>query len=201
MLMVVMGKRGSGKSTYLRNRLSEIPSFILYDSLTEHVDIGYEALDDPDDLLEYFGDYPDRPTAGYRAIYRGHPEHIGWDPEEDLEFTCELAYALGNLTLIIEEIDWYCRTQKIPEKVREAISYGRHRNLDMIVTARRAADFSRLISSQASDFVVFGMIEPRDVDWVCQATGEPGMAAIRDLPVGHYLHWCEGKVEEGETKP
>ncbi len=196
MLCVVLGKRGQGKSTWIKNTLPALPSFLLYDTLGEHQGANY--FNRPEEVLKYFGNFPDYGAPGYKAIFR--PRGIAWRDAEPMEWCCRFSYALGNLALIIEEVDAFTGANMYPRALGDMINFGRHRNVDLIVSARRAALVPRLLTSQASDFVLFNMTEVRDIKWVGETLGE-SMDRLRDLQRGQFLRWTSGEITQGETSP
>jgi len=161
-VIFVSGQRGSGKSYWVQNFISKLSRFLIYDTLGEYE--GAPRFEEIEDLL----DYCERSGGGFlEAIYDP------LNPQDDLNFSlfCRIARALGNIYVIIEEFDLFATPFSIPLELQALIKYGRHRGVNVLGVSRRPAEVSRLFTSQATRFILFRQIEPRDVQYFRSIVG------------------------------
>lgn len=152
-VIFVSGQRGSGKSYWVKDYIKGLTRYLLYDTIGE-----YESgphFEDIEDLIDYCGPYEN--GGGFlEAVY----DPIGND---DFGLFCDVALALGNVYVIIEEMDEFTTPYYTPIELQQMIKRGRHRGVNVLGVSRRPAEISRLFTSQATRFVVFRMFEPRDI--------------------------------------
>jgi len=174
-VIFVSGQRGSGKSYWVKNFIRGLPRYVLYDALSEYE--GPSRFADIGALLEF--SKADRKEGFYEAIY---------DPleHEDFPLFCRIALALGNLYVIIEEIDLFATPYLTPPELQKLIKYGRHHGINVIGVSRRPSEVSRLFTSQATRFVLFRQIEPRDITYFRSVIG-PQADRLPDLPQFCFL--------------
>jgi len=186
-VIVIFGKRGSGKTTLAKKLLLGRKRLFIFDTLREYK-VGL-VTDDIHRASEFLLEHE-------HSIFR-----ISYSPEiEDkraFNYVCELIYTLKNVTFLIEEVDNYCSALMIPETFSKIIRYGRHQDISIIATSRRTAEVPRLLTSQATDFFIFSHHEPRDLDYFSHLFN-PGISEkIRNLKTLQYLHLKpESKKEE-----
>lgn len=160
MITTVLGMRGHGKSTWLKQQFFSYPRLILYDTLAEHL-----LADRAFNFQELFGFI----KANHDKFY--HLNYIPVNPEQEFEKFCNFVYELQNICMIVEEIDMFSSSAMVGKYLAYIIRYGRHRDIDLICTTRRPADVSRLITSQTEKFIIFRIIEPRDIVFIKMITG------------------------------
>ncbi len=140
----VLGHRGSGKSTWLYRNIDLYKPFVLVDPLS---DPKFKALNlyqikSMDEALKLFKD--------------GKPERIYITPNlQDFDFFCGLVLAKRNITLIVDEVDNYCTNYFISPYFKRLVKYGRHRNVNLVMVARRPKEIHPLLRSQATRFIIF----------------------------------------------
>ncbi|NVM23722.1 MAG: hypothetical protein HWN68_18330 [Desulfobacterales bacterium] len=150
-IIFVSGQRGSGKTTWIKSHLRDLNRYLLYDTLGE-----YEAPTrflDIESLLEYC-----------KAKREGFFEVV-FDPPNDEDFPvfCRIALAVRRIYVVIEEMDLFSKPSETPIELQRLIKYGRHYEINIIGVSRRPAEVSRLFTSQATRFILFKQIEPRDI--------------------------------------
>jgi hypothetical protein len=159
MVTVVLGKRGSGKSEYVkRNILPDLKTenYIIFDPLAEYGKFGVICESFPE--MENYIETQRAKGKKYHAILR-------FEETDEWERAFYL-YKLGNLTMLIEEIDWHCSPLKISPGLEKNLKYGRHYNCDIVAISRRPAEINRLITSQAQLMIVFEITEPKDIEYL-----------------------------------
>lgn len=154
-IITVLGKKGHGKTTLIKNRLIpryDKPIFIL-DSNGEYSQ-GLIFRDSKDFHL-----YLIQGKTNPCGVYILRPKY-----PEDSENFFKIAYAIGNLTLIIDEVDKYCSPHYISPEFRAIINYGRHSAINVIAAARRAARVNSDLLSQSDYLVSFRQTGKNDLD-------------------------------------
>ena len=172
-IIFVSGQRGSGKTYWVKRYLDGLPRSLLYDTLGEYEGPRYLEIED---LLEV--------CQGAEA---GFFEAV-FDPtdNEDFPYFCRIALAVGNIYVIIEEIDLFTTPYNTPLELQRLIKYGRHYGVNIVGVSRRPSEVSRLFTSQATRFVTFLQREPRDVAYFRSILG-PWADAIPELGEHSYL--------------
>lgn len=186
----VLGQRGTGKTTWVKKELCSLPRWILWDTLGEYS--GAPIVKARADLFQEVEDWGD--GGVHRVIFNCLEDN----EMEALSFTCRLCEALGNVTLIIEEVDSYATPTIIPPDLRRLLKIGRHYHVGMIFISRRPAEINRLITSQTRRFVCFRLIEPNDLRYLSSVIGSlsEDVKALADL---HFVDWQHGSIEKGQV--
>lgn len=190
-IILIFGKRGSGKS-HLANKLIEHEQRVLvFDTLSEYT----EGV-----VFEEYGDF----TSFWRRIYQ-HPYRLIYrplKPDEEIEHVADLVYAIGNVTFLVEEIDCYCTSYQISESFAHVIQRGRHNNITLIGVTQRPYGIHRLLTSQAKEIYIFSTNEPRDREYLRNLLGQEIEPMLDRLEQYQYLHWKDGEanVEIGKAE-
>lgn len=149
---VLMGMRGTGKTTLLRRILNPRPDrLVVIDSLGELARLGFvQGVD-----AETF-----RQTLLTRATYR-----IGIYPRDEaiFEWVCGAVAARHDITLAIEELDrWFPNTaSQPPQELLDIALVGRHYGQSLVCVVHRPVTIHHSILSQAILWV-FPMIDAND---------------------------------------
>lgn len=177
-VIVIFGKRGSGKTTLAKKLILGRKRLFIFDTLREYK-VGLVTYDIIQ-AIEFLTEHQDR-------IFR-----LSFSPETNdkiaFDHSCKLIYALEDLTFLIEEVDNYCSAQNVSEVFSKIIRYGRHKNISLITTSRRTAEVPRLLTSQATDFYIFSHHEPRDIDYFSHLFSPNVAEKVRQLKKLQYIH-------------
>jgi len=185
-VILILGKRGSGKS-YLANKLLEAEQrFLVFDTLSEYTNGVVFNAEDKEGLNEFWQQVY---RTGYRLIYRP------LNPDEEIERIAGLVYILGNMAFLVEEIDCYCSPYQISESFAHIVQRGRHKNITLIGVSQRPYGIHRLLTSQAKEIYVFATNEPRDRDYLKNLLGQEIEPKLDALQQYEYLHWIDGQAE------
>jgi hypothetical protein len=123
-----------------------------------------------------------RPESSVQASFLLPPEHMS----TAFNYLCKAAYMAGNLTLVIEEIDYFSKPTWNEPGLDLLIRYGRHRNVNVIYTVRNLVETSRRLTSQTDAFVIFRIDEPRYLDEIEKRLGVD--VAVRVANLGEHEH-------------
>jgi len=196
----MLGRKGSGKTTQLCRLLSQHKygdRAILIDP-PANIDYGVtvDDLHSMETLLER--------QAGrkFRIRYTDICAIEAWDDSDlsclKLEAILQMCFDLGDCTLVIDEVDMFCSPYGIPPTFKRLLSRGRHDQLNLIWTARRPQEVSKLLLSQSDEFFLFQMHHPDDVDYfrkfMCFDRHQ-----VLTLQVGQSIHWEAGAAKSVPT--
>ncbi len=192
--MMMLGKRGSGKSSKLAKLLAEYPRFILYDTLVEDAYSKFKRVSTYRELCQIL--LENKPI--FQVAYRSLEDNVS--QEEDFERTCKAVMACRNLVFAVEEVDLFCKSWKMPLPFEHMVSIGRHREISVFAVSRRPANVHPLIRSQASKVITFRQNEPRDIEWLEQVIGD---AAHKVPKLRQYecLVWVDSPTKQEEKTP
>jgi hypothetical protein len=189
--ILVLGKKGFGKSTWIRRHVFDNPNniYLIYDHFKEYTpnDKDYfftntKIFSSIEDFISYYEgfDAENNPLPNGAYIFRGEIEYD--------EFF-KLAYTLQNCTLVFDEIDLACSAQFTDEYLYKIINYGRHTNNKIISASRRPHNVSRNLSSQADVIICYRIVEPRDMKYIEEYCGFEIAERCQTLNVGEYIKY------------
>jgi hypothetical protein len=197
-IVAVIGRKGSGKSTMLSERLRMADRLVVFDPLGEHC--GKKGW-----LPNEISSLPELETF-FRWNRKRSQFATGYVPSEDLEEEVEgvagVLYQRGNLVFGIEEVPLICSPSYLPRVLGKLIRTGRHRQIDITWTAQRASECARTLTSLTDEFVLFSQTEPRDLDAIAARCGEDVADKVAELGRHDYITWDVGArqlVEHSST--
>jgi len=93
----------------------------------------------------------------------------GSDEQDPIDFAIDAAIAVGNCTLVIDEVDQFSCSQYLSPALYWALHYGRHYNLNIIVASRQPNRIRPDITGQADTIISFQCQGPV-IDYLQQFT-------------------------------
>jgi hypothetical protein len=120
-----------------------------------------------------------------------------------------IAYAIGNLTLCIDEIGLLCERGELKKDgtpgqpiLESIIHFGRHRNIEVIATTQRPTGVALRFRALCTEMIIFNTVEKRDLDYLEERVGAETIALLPTLPKYDYVEWKEdGSITQGRTEP
>lgn len=103
----------------------------------------------------------------------------------------------GNVLLVVEEAALCHQGRKPPPGLMLCAIEGRHRGVHLLVLSQRPSAVHHDLKAQATDYCVFSLWTPPDVEAVKDLGFDPD--AVRGLPVGAYLHCAAGGAPHKHT--
>jgi hypothetical protein len=183
--IIVCGRKGTGKSTYIKRLLKEITTFILFDYHYEHSTLGYPVTN-LSQLAIYWS------KGVHRIIYLPHYRSF-----EEVEELCKYAKIFRNLVLIFDECDRIIKKQQNLHGTSfgEIIHAGRHHGVGLITATRRFADLHEAIVSQSDFIVFFSQHSAGDIERLEKEIGGEA-AKIEEMPPYYFGEYSarENKV-------
>lgn len=173
-LTVILGRKGSGKS-YLANKFSkDIEKIVIFDPVNYFK--GGIYIYSFDELKYKFAEIFQKEK--YRVVLKF---------TTDLEFlkAFDFLFNFYGFTLLIDEAQIFAPAKHVKPEIGRYISYGRHRDFDIIITARRPYEIHRLILSQADEVITFIQHDKRDLEYLQQFGFNP--EKVKSLKKYQYL--------------
>lgn len=191
-----MGRRGCGKSTLTKKLLEAYPRKIVIDSLHEYEEgeIVYS--------FEEFG-------KAVSLIGKNQPKHFtlvlriphdGYESEETVNQVCRIAFELGDVMLVIEEVWLFSNPHKIPDQFKNCLLLGRHQNLAMFFTSQRPGETHKTIISQCNHIFAGQIHEKNDLTYVKSFLGNR-VDELSSIPVHSFLYFSQdGQIHRFDNK-
>lgn len=166
-IVFILGQKGSGKSSYARQRVRELSRVIVLDPMSEYSD-GVVFEDFPS-LLEFM----ERNHLGqFRAICR-------FRSDEEYLKAIELCLMIGSMWIVVEELNYFITAQSKEKEFLQLFRFGRHYNVSIMAIAQRAAEVPKTFTSQADEIISFRQVEPRDLKYMSQISYIGSEGALR----------------------
>lgn len=139
--------RGSGKTTKVYELVAPCRRLLVADptGLYQPPDVaGYQVVFGQDQLaaaLRQVGAFDRR--AAFRIIYRDLPGPMRI-------MAPGAAFAVKAVTLVLEELAWFCSASHVPPHLQQILSFGREPEINLVGTTRRAQEVNDMLFSEAS---------------------------------------------------
>lgn len=196
----VWGASGSGKSTYVKQRLAGRGRVVFFDPLGEY---DGKLVDQPDQIREYAADHWKDFRVGIRPVRGKEPEFLKGVCEGLMEIQA-VYQATGKgrqITLVVEEMNLSFpvnRGVSLCPAFADICSRGRHYGIEVFGLSQRIAEVDTRFRGNCTETVVFRQKGPRDQQ---AAAAELG-CRVNDLPSEnlHFIREMSGKSETGSLK-
>lgn len=190
-IILVIGKRGSGKSYLVKKMIAAESRLFVFDLMSEYkegVVFGVENMRELAWFWRYFY------KRNFRIIYRPIK------PKTEIIKIAELVYALGDMCFVVEEIDSICTPWELPDPFAMIVQRGRHKNIKLIGVTPAPFGINRDLTRQAKEIYIFNTNEPRDIQYLSQLLGSEIAEKIPQLGQYSYLKWSDGgHIETGRA--
>ena len=150
-IVTLTGMQGSGKTTKIRALVAPCRRAIFVDPEGKWPLLpGDVAVRSGRQLTEYLGDVgATDPAVPFRVVYRGD------DAKRMATVAPALAFAVRNLSLVVDEWAWLCSATDKPEYILKCIQFGRERYISMIGTTREPQEVPNMLFNQANVVFIF----------------------------------------------
>ena len=180
---VVLGRRGSGKTTLVKSFLPRFHRVIVVDPNHEYSGEVFTSL----------GDLYRACLGGgsFQVVYQPPTGAPDADELDRVDCVAQVAWTVRSVLLVIDEADRYVRLGKdtLPY-VRLVIDQGRHRNVGLCAIARRPSRVPKDVIENASSLYLFHCHEPHSQRYLAGIIGAD-VEALAGLSAGQYLAWSE----------
>jgi len=166
----IVGRKGTGKSSYLRELLRHCPRLLVFDVMAEHARKGGNLAQ----FLKW-----SREQEKFAGFYV--PDGA---LDEEIEEVSRLVYGRGHLCFACEEVPLYTQPGYMPPLLGKLVRTGRHRQIDIAWTAQRAAEVPKTLTALTDIWILFSQVEPRDLSALADRCGRE----VADRVAGLGLH-------------
>lgn len=190
-VVVIIGKRGGGKTTLTKHILEKqfkSRHYIVLDVMKQYYGYGLIVDNSPDLKLAMQHREP-------LIIFQ--PPMVSFDL---LELVCGYIRTFENYFLVIEEANRYQSSHKIGKYHSDALDRGRHWNAGLLEITRRTALLNPLTLSQATHFFIFKIFLPVDIDYLAGFLPPNIMEEIRFLEMHECLYYNSDTEETRKIK-
>lgn len=186
--ILVMGRRGCGKS-YLAKKLQNLwPRRIIIDSLSEY---SGETTSSFDIFCEKLA--AKKNQKEFSLIFQFNPESD--DAEIVFNELLRVCYYCENVQIVIEEVQLYSTPHFLPHWLKQCLLTGRHKNLSLLFTSQRPGEINKTIVSQCSHIFCGQIIEGNDLRYVSSFLNQDAQR-LSGLPKRRFLYFSEEGVKE-----
>lgn len=201
-VVLIVGRRGSGKSELLRRIRAHRARVVVADVLCGDRAVDARPRTVAYDAPEYFDALR---AAARQSTWDVVARPDRWDDGAEWLAAALLpppraehgyASAVGGVTVACDEADVLApNSAAIAPEVRALVQRGRHYRISILAATRRPAECHRDLSSQADALVTFAQHEPRDLAYLAEAAGERFAASARELRQWSYAVWLQSSGE------
>jgi hypothetical protein len=183
--MVVVGRKGSGKSTLVRKVADLYPRVFVIDTMAEygdrrrsswHIANGFKAC------VEVIRDAHEQKR--FRIALRTDTTNEALD-------LMALIYTVPDSMLIVEETAFYCSPSHLPDEMQALVRLGRHQRISQVYVTQRPAAIHRDLTAAADLVVAFRTHENRDVKYFRDLVDDG--ERVKELPL--YKVWVYGDID------
>ena len=170
---LVIARRGWGKSTLIKNLLSSVDRFIIYDLEDEYKASEYNSTPVYNFTdLRYCIEH-DEP----RIIFKPKNAYIG-----SFEFfSCMIFLLARDYIIIIEEINRLMRSCLRLKYASDLVDRGRKRGIGLIGVCRRPFGIDKTYLSQCKNIILGFIFMPEDIQYIRAFTGDDVIAEMNEL--------------------
>jgi hypothetical protein len=190
----VVGRKGTGKSSRVREMLRYCPRFAVFDVMAEHAANNGNRLESTAELVRFLKWSRQQPTFAGFYVASG-------DLAEEIEEVARLVYARGHLCFVCEEVPLYTQAGYMPPLFGKLIRTGRHQSIDVCWTAQRAAEVPKTLTALTDVWILFSQTEPRDLTALADRCGRDVADRVAGLGLHDYFIWDAVGHEEIEASP
>ena len=174
-ILVILGRKGSGKSSLAREIVKKLPRVVILDPLEEYPAIRCRTIGA---LVSFLEEAHARPRFRVACTF---------GELEEYETAVDLCREVGNMWVVMEEVNIFTDCWARDKPYLDLVRFGRHDRVSIILVAQRAAEIPKLFTSQSDAIVSFNQSEPRDLAYLASighvgAEGASRVAALPRLP-------------------
>ncbi len=182
-IVLIVGFRGSGKSTVSSSILRANTGIFLFDP---HGDDAYRWIRNTARSVEELEDYSRwrRETKPETRVALRYIPDGRLNPFEALNDFCAWAWRWRNVWVCVEEVSESCKgvsAQAMPPELRRIVNQGRHKGINQIYCGLRYAEIPRPISAGADVQILFRSQEPLDLDAMRARIGSEATERVQEL--------------------
>jgi len=178
---LILGRKGSGKTTLARMLAARVKRLLILDTLGRDYG-GGTVVKDSKSLLEYY--YKVEHQDDFCIIARPQGDALPVD-------FFQLCTKSESIWVLVEECDRYCGPTNIDDGLYWILNYGRQFGINVIGCARRAAAVNRTWTANCDWIVAHQTQEPIDLEYLSKFMDTAG---LRDLPTFHWRRHGDSSI-------
>ena len=165
--LMVIGRRGCGK-TFLSKNLQKIwPKKIIIDTLDEYE--GQDVVYDFESFTQRLCELKNSDSQNFELIVRFNPESRISATEFDE--ICRLVWYFKNVQLVVEEVQSHASPHYLSHWLKHCMLKGRHHGISVLATTQRPGELNKTILSQCAHIFCGSLFEPNDVLYMSKTLG------------------------------
>lgn len=190
--ILIMGRRGCGKS-YLAQRLQKIwPRRVILDTLADYNE--GEIVRSFSEFCEKMQELKKSAANKFTVVYKFNPESELTDAE--FNEILRVCYYFSGLQIVIEEIHNFASPHRLPKWLRNCLLTGRHQNISIMVSTQRPGELNKTILSQSTHIFCGQITEGNDLDYLKKFLKNYAEKLI-SIPARRFLYFGpDGRVQE-----
>lgn len=159
---MVLGRRGTGKSTLGSVLTSMYPRVVTFDYMHEHSN--GEIVTSFDEFGFLLNSYHKNQTKNFHIIiqFSREAENTAAEFNECLR----VLWYMGGVFVRVEEIHNYCTTHFMPHWLGQCLTTGRHKNMGMLFTTQMPRYTNKALISQCEHLFCGQLHERHDIEYV-----------------------------------
>lgn len=193
--LLVMGRRGCGKSFLAKNLQKLWPRKIIIDSLNE-----YKKENEKTIIVNNFNDFSEKliflkenKSKEFTLIFQFDPETKV--SEELFDQILRVAFYFKNVQIVIEEIQLYSDPHNLPHWLNRCLFIGRHQHLSLLFTTQRPGMLNKSILSQCSHVFIGNLIDGNDIRYVSGFLGDSSKK-LTEIPERKFIYFSKDGIKE-----
>lgn len=175
-IAIVLGRKGSGKSTRVKAALAKWKRWVAWDLRGEYGEIpGARTWHDV------------REFAAHLASGGTIEREVFACPAWQFEAWCRWVFETGDLVAVIEEITRYVSAGHAPAALQDLFDRNRHARVWLVCVGARLAGIPKGLVHQADDVCSASMELPADVDFLAKWKGTAIAQRVANLQPHEFL--------------
>lgn len=172
--VLVIGKKGSGKSRAIKQGLALVPQWMAWDLRGEYADptIGVAGTRLWTDFNAFLAHVRNGGAIAREAFAC---------PVEQFPDWCKFVFRTGNLLVVIEELSRYCGSGKPIPPLLDLLDRSRHAGIDLIAAAPDLAEIPKGLVRQVDEIVIAKVTEPNSIAFLERWLGASAARRIAAL--------------------
>ena len=189
--VLVMGRRGCGKSHLAQKIQALWPRRIIIDSLNEYSEgeVVHSFHEFTEALLRLESSKPDE----FTLVVQFHPDSD--EGEHEFDEMLRLCFFFGNVQIVVEEVQLYSSPHALPEWLKKCLLIGRHNGLSLLFTTQRPGELNKTIFSQCIHIFCGQIIEGNDLRYISNILNQDA-DRLSSLPAREFLYFSEGEIKK-----
>lgn len=189
--ILVLGRRGCGKSFLAKNIQKMWPRRVIIDVLNEYTDgIKVKTFDQFCAQMLLF---KEQKTPAFVLIFQvDHETHISETLFDEILRVC---FYFGNIQVVVEEIQEHSSPHQLGHWLKKCLFVGRHQKLSLLFTTQRPGMLNKSILSQCMHVFCGSLIDGNDIRYVSGFLGENSQRLVQ-LPERRFLYFSADGVKE-----